>query len=143
HPPELENDGLPATLEALAEGFGRRTGLETSFKLHGTVRDLPPVAELALLRVAQEALLNVYRHAKARRATLRLAFQNESTVPEVEDDGAGIGVRSTSKSPGVGLASMRTRVTAIGGSLSLTRSPSGFRVRVRLGAPSRSLAPEA
>jgi signal transduction histidine kinase len=135
HPPELEKAGLPATLEALAEGFGRRTGLKVTFKLTGTIKPLAPVVELALLRVSQEALLNVYRHAHANRVAVRLMFKRDSIVLEIEDDGA-TGVAGTkAKSAGVGLASMRTRVSAIGGSLSLMRSPTGFQVRVRVSNP--------
>ena len=135
HPPELEKAGLSGTLEALAEGFGRRTGLKVAFKLAGTIKPLAPVVELALLRVSQEALLNVYRHAHANRVAVRLMFKRDSIVLEIEDDGAASVAATKAKSAGVGLASMRTRVSAIGGSLSLMRSPTGFQVRVRVGNP--------
>jgi signal transduction histidine kinase len=125
HPPELERSGLADTLRDLIRGFGRRTGLAVEFEIEGLARAADPAIEHALLRVAQEALLNIHKHAQARVAKMRLRYQDAAIVLEVEDDGVG----SESTLAGVGLHSMEARLAALGGSLSLISNNAGFTVR--------------
>jgi signal transduction histidine kinase len=128
HPPELERSGLADTLRDLIRGFGRRTGLKAEFEIEGMPRSADPAVEHALLRVSQEALLNVHKHAQARVAKMRLRYQEGGIVLEVEDDGVG----SESTLAGVGLHSMEARLAALGGSLSLVSTNAGFTVRATI-----------
>jgi signal transduction histidine kinase len=128
HPPELERSGLADTLRDLIRGFGRRTGLAAEFEIEGIPRPADPAIEHALLRVSHEALLNIHKHAQARVAKMRLRYQEASIVLEVEDDGVG----SESTLAGVGLHSMEARLAALGGSLSLVSSNTGFTVRATI-----------
>ena len=67
HPPDLQREGLSATLRRYIEGFGSRTGLKITLKSCGWVDQLSPPLQQALFRIVQEALTNVYRHASATR----------------------------------------------------------------------------
>jgi PAS domain S-box-containing protein len=128
HPPELERSGLADTLRDLIRGFGRRTGLAAEFEVSGTPNAADPAVDHALLRVSQEALLNIHKHAHARVAKMRLRYEETRIVLEVEDDGVG----SDSTLAGVGLHSMEARLAALGGVLSLVSSASGFTVRATI-----------
>jgi signal transduction histidine kinase len=128
HPPELERSGLAETLRDLIRGFGRRTGLAAEFEVTGTSKTADPAIEHALLRVSQEALLNIHKHAQARVAKMRLRYEDTRIVLEVEDDGVG----SDSTLAGVGLHSMEARLAALGGVLSLVSGNSGFTVRATI-----------
>ena len=128
HPPELERSGLADTLRDLMRGFGRRTGLVADFQVEGVVRPSAPAAEHALLRVCQEALLNIHKHARARVAKLRLRYDEHDVIIEIEDDGVG----ADTMEAGVGLQSMKARLAALGGVLSIVNSGTGFLVRASL-----------
>jgi signal transduction histidine kinase len=86
-----------------------------------------------LLRVAQEALTNVRKHAKASTVELELAYTSGGVSLEVSDDGAGFDVAALS--PGYGLDAMRARVEQVGGRLIITSAPdSGTIVRAEVTA---------
>lgn len=127
HPPALEKMGLVGALELLLEGFGRRTGLDTEFEIFGDPIPVSAAAEVALYRIAQEALANVHRHARAKRIRLLLCFGKRATHLVIADDGVGIppGTLADPGSAGVGLASMRARLSEIGGRLGLRRLSPG------------------
>jgi len=121
HPPLLEKMTLSEALKEMVEGFGRRTGLDTTFEIAGEAQVSCPAAEGAAYRIVQEALSNVHRHAKARGATVRLSWRKAFTHVVIADDGIGMPdiVRS-----GVGLAGMRSRLSELGGRLFIrSRSP--------------------
>lgn len=145
HPPELEERGLPDTLRAFADGFARRTGLHISVDVQGDARPVSFDLELALFRVAQEALMNVHRHARARSAGVRLSYGGQQVSLQVEDDGVGLSdapmrvVSSLAFSTGVGVNGMRARMAQLDGKLSLERGLLGLRVVAT--APVRMAAP--
>jgi two-component sensor histidine kinase len=128
HPPELDAAWLTGALESFISGFGRRSGLHVEFaNLAGEIGVRPEV-ELAVYRVAQEALTNVLRHAAASRIEVRLMLRDGDLVLEVEDNGIGIpqviveGRRR--EALGVGLSGMRERIEALAGRLTIrSRSP--------------------
>jgi PAS domain S-box-containing protein len=136
HPPALQDEGLEKTLRTFAMGFGHRTGIDIRVEASGAPwDDLPDVVEVSLFRVAQEALMNVYRHAKARTATLRLQRLGSRVVLEVEDDGVGVPPDADiRKLAGVGVSGMQARMTQIGGDFTLTPGAVGLKVRVSVGA---------
>ena len=114
YPVELADRGLASAVEILSRGFASRTGIKTAFTLNGDLAGLSDTGALALLRVAQEALVNVYRHSHASLAKVSLRRRGQSVELSVRDDGAGL-AEAPGNSFGVGLQSMRHRVETLGG----------------------------
>lgn len=136
-PPELSEASLPEILRAYTERFEVRTGTAASFKLVGDGRTSQEVAS-CILRVLQEALTNVARHAKAGEVGVRLELGEAEAALEVEDDGAGFD--ATKPSTGAGLRGIRERCALAGGKMELASAPgAGTRIKVRL-PQRRSLA---
>ncbi|HVL85884.1 MAG TPA: sensor histidine kinase [Pseudonocardia sp.] len=129
-PPALDDLGL---LGALREGAARQSvdGLRITLDAPPELPPLPAAVEVAALRIAQEALTNVVRHAGARTATVRVAADARRLELEVRDDGAGL---PAAPARGVGLSSMRERAGELGGTLSVTAAPGGGTV-VRAALP--------
>jgi two-component system, NarL family, sensor kinase len=118
HPPLLEREGLAVALQWLADGFGKRSGIRVTFEAGSAGVRLQPHLELALYRIAQEALTNVLRHSGSRTAHVSLAFVGAGVRLTVSDEGH----RPTdgrARLAGVGIASMRERLRAVGGRLRL------------------------
>lgn len=126
HPPALGRRSLAEALKALVEGFGRRTGMQTSFEIRGEPRRLN--SDSAHYRVAQEALSNVFRHAGADRVRVMLFYRPSGVHLVIADDGCGIPVRGIADCDGVGLASMRARLQEVGGRLMVRRIEPGTAV---------------
>ncbi len=115
YPAEVGRDGLGPALRSLARGFGSRTDLRINFSsIPNSIAHTGQVA-LALLRVAQEALLNVHRHAQAFHVQMALTLRGGILELSVRDDGVGIPLEhDLEESHGVGLLGMRHRVGAVG-----------------------------
>ena len=126
------------------DGLVRRTraaGLDVYLAVEGEARPVPAGVDLAALRIVQEALTNVVRHAGGgARATVRLVYAPAELVVQVDDDGRGAdpavggsgGSRTAGKGVGRGLAGMRERVNALGGTFAAGPRPGrGFRVRAQ------------
>jgi signal transduction histidine kinase len=109
--------------------------LETSFSLFGAYRPMPPETEREFMRVAQEAIHNVKKHAGAKHLVVQLEYGPEQIALEVRDDGRGFAVdENLEPRPGhYGLTGMRERAAAIGGTLAVTSEP-GVGTTVRVGA---------
>ena len=124
HPRVLDDLGLAAALEWLA----RQTRAQEVFDVRvvadpGSSRIPAPVASV-LYRVAQEALRNAARHAEARNVELHVRHDTRSAILEVTDDGRGFDVkRAEERRPGMGLFSMRERVSLVNGTLTLASAP--------------------
>ncbi|QNE22709.1 sensor histidine kinase [Kribbella qitaiheensis] len=97
-------------------------GLEVHSTIHGDPRSLPTGLDRAAFRIVQESLTNVVRHAKASTATVRIQYGERALVVQVDDDG-----RSLAGPPkeGNGIIGMRERATALGGTLTASRTPTG------------------
>ena len=89
-PPRLESDGLAATLQRYLEGFSQRTGLKTKLRLNGSVDRVPLPLQQAVLRIVQEALTNVHRHAAATSVSINLRFVGKLMHLVINDDGLGM-----------------------------------------------------
>lgn len=127
YPVELADRGLASAVDVLARGFASRTGIKTAFAVRGDVAGLDDAGALALLRVAQEALVNVHRHAHASSATVLLRRRGQSVELSVRDDGVGL-AQSPGNSIGIGLQSMRHRVETLGGTFRITSLKRGVKV---------------
>jgi signal transduction histidine kinase len=129
-PPRSPTSGL-ADLDGLVSKT-EATGLKVATQVEGTPRPLPAGVDLAALRIVQESLTNVTRHAAGANATVQVAYGERDVTIQVDDDGRG---RSSQSAPGggSGIAGMRERAAALGGSLEAGPRPGGgFRVRARL-----------
>ena len=124
---------LAEALRAHLEDFARRTGLVVDDAGIQDVGDLDPEVALHLLRIAQEALTNVRRHAQARHVQVRLTRGAEHLELTVADDGRGFDPALPQGRQRVGLASMRERARSLDGQFILATSPGqGTRVTVRV-----------
>ena len=138
-PPALDQLGLVPALRQHAERFQRETGVAVRFSAEEGLT-IPAAAEVALLRVVQEALVNVQRHARASRVEVGLEQRDGWLVLEVADDGVGFtgdganGPNGATRG-GTGLRSMRERAELLGGAVELTGRPgAGAAVVVRIPA---------
>ena len=118
YPAELSRDGLPVALRNYVAGFGRRTGVRASFRVEGECNYLKCEAALALLRVAQEAMTNAYRHGGAKTIKVSLSLRESEVQLKVSDDGCGMSLKTALETSGVGLKVMRSRMHVHQGSLS-------------------------
>jgi len=133
----LEDLGLVTALEMLAREIGQNNVLDIEFRRTGEERRLSPEVEVALYRIAQEALSNVVRHAQAMNARLQLDFGDNEISLEVSDDGIGFQMPKspTDFAPNghFGLLGIRERADLIGGRLEVQSTPGkGTRLSVRL-----------
>ena len=121
-PTVLDDLGLLPALEFLAEKVGRRTGIQVRVIGEGSGR-LPPAVEMALYRVAQEALNNAVKHAAARAVWIELQRLPHEVTCSVRDDGKGFDAARRPAVRGLGLIGIRERLSALGGSLRLVTRP--------------------
>jgi signal transduction histidine kinase len=129
YPAEIGREGLGPALRSLARGFASRTGLRINFSsIPDSISQSGQVA-LALLRVAQEALLNVHRHAHALHVQMALTLRGGMLELTVRDDGVGIPQEhQLEESHGVGLLGMRHRVERLGGRFAIRRLKNGTKI---------------
>lgn len=119
-------DRLPELLDQAAAA-----GLTVTAAAEGRPQTLPPGADLAAFRILQEALTNVVRHSGSRTARIRLAWRTDGLELRVDDDGPATG--NPGGGSGNGLAGMRERAAALGGTIEAGPRPDGgFRVIARL-----------
>jgi len=134
-----QEDGVPALapapgvgeLPALIDG-ARNAGVDVSLAIVGTPRVLPTGVDLSAYRIVQEALTNVIKHAQARHASVRVAYDAGALELSVIDDGAG---DTSDGAGGHGLLGMRERVALFGGTLDTGERSDGPGYRVRAVLP--------
>lgn len=133
-PPALDDYGLFAALHTHAEAFTARTGLPVAMNGRDIEPRLPLIVETALFRIAQEALANVAKHARARRVEVALTETPRGVTLAVTDDGIGFDPGAAeSRRASWGLSTMRERADAIGAGLRVESAPGrGTRVVVGL-----------
>ncbi|MCT1478715.1 sensor histidine kinase [Microbacterium sp. p3-SID336] len=122
-PPELESTRLPDAIAAAASEWSGRQGVPVEVNTTGDVRPLHPEAEVTLLRVAQEALTNAGKHARASRVGLTLSYMDDVVTLDVRDDGIGFEPADAGRGGGFGLTSMRQRMDRVAGSLEIESGP--------------------
>jgi signal transduction histidine kinase len=120
-PTHLEAGTLDEALRRLTGRIGAELAIGATFEVRGQARPLPAAVEVALLRVGQEALANVRKHAAARNVHVALCYAEQATRLDVTDDGAGFD--PARMNGGYGLRGMRGRILAAGGSFSVRARP--------------------
>lgn len=137
----LDDLGLTAALQVLAEGISRRSGVMVQVE---TVVDrrAPPNVETALYRIVHEALTNAIRHAGAANVRIQLARDGRGTLCcSIRDDGKGFDVDAVlsrkEQRAGLGLIGIRERLNAVGGTLQI-HSESGWGTELRVEIPAET-----
>jgi signal transduction histidine kinase len=135
----LTNAGLVEALKKQAEALRFRTGANVRFEIGALPPDqvLSPGVQQAIFKVAQEALANIGRHARASTVRVVLAGEDDRLVLRVEDDGGGFS--PSAPAAGMGLANMRERAAAFDARLDVSSQP-GAGTRVVLAVPFRRAA---
>ncbi|HUX25782.1 MAG TPA: sensor histidine kinase, partial [Burkholderiales bacterium] len=133
----LEERGLLSALEDYARRFEGSTGIAVQVRGGNLARRLPPEKKIALFRIAQEALTNCAKHARARAVAIELDNDTEHLLLSVTDDGVGIDLAGVNgKKTGFGLLSMQERAEAIGCRWRIESMPGkGTRVSVSTESP--------
>jgi signal transduction histidine kinase len=139
-PSLLDELGLVAALRWYARHYGETIAIAVSVEVQGRQRRLPSEIEIILFRIAQEALTNVVRHARANTATIRLNLEGERAILEIEDDGIGFDPGQTFATPGDhrpwGLLGMQERAALVGGSVDIqSKAWQGTKVTVVIPLP--------
>lgn len=138
-PQALDSEGLVAALRRQIEAMQVRHHIDVTAGL-GPEPNVPFDVKEAVYRIAQEALHNTVKHARATSVDIRLALDAEALILEVRDDGTGFDAGASF--PGhLGLRTMRERALRFGGTLKVTSAP-GQGTRIRAVVPSRTETPE-
>jgi signal transduction histidine kinase len=131
-PEALEAARLSEALAGVAERWSALHGIAVQVTTTGTAWPMPPEADVALLRTAQEALANVAKHARATKVGLTLSYMENEVVLDVRDDGRGFepdrvgdGPDAGTPAGGFGLVAMRQRVESLSGTLQVESEPGG------------------
>jgi signal transduction histidine kinase len=131
HPVILDEIGLESALDQYLPAFEKQTGIAIQFEKSGAGRELDRGVTIHLYRVMQEALNNVAKHSKCKRAAVRLRYLPDSVVLEVQDEGVGF---DASEGKGMGLISMRERAELVNGNLEI-EGRGGRGASIRLSIP--------
>lgn len=137
-PSVLDDLGLVPALGWLLSEMGGRTDIRTDLLLAGKPIRLGPDPELAIFRIAQEALRNVERHSDASQVDVWFTYRPDGVRLEILDDGTGFGDQNNPRGDvGLGLAGMQERARLIGATLQISSQPG--RTQVLLELPTKSL----
>jgi len=145
-PAQLDDLGLVAALQVLADQERQRTGLEVTLQVKGDRQRLDTLLETVIFRAAQEAINNVARHAGCDRTMVELCFETDEVRLRVIDQGIGIRDRNAATSRrGWGLEGIRERAESVGGRFALLSPPGGgtvVEVTVPIDAPTSGAVQE-
>ena len=139
HPPLLDESGLASALTLYVEGLAERSHVAITLDVADDVGRLPSDMELAVFRLVQECLTNIYRHSGSKTALIRVARQGESIRAEVRDHGKGISperlLEIQSHGAGVGIRGIRERIRQFHGEMKIESNDSGTSVIVSIPLP--------
>lgn len=131
-PSVLKREGLTIALRSRLEAVEERVGIETTIEIDPDIH-LAPETEQELYRVAQEALNNALKHAKANHITVRLLKEHQKIILEVTDDGTGFDPSLARERGGFGFQGMKERVARLGGKLAIQSAPGkGTQIKVEV-----------
>lgn len=133
-PGRLNGSPLPEVLERVVVRFAEESGVAAGFLVEGEARSAPPAIDVVALRVLQESLTNVRKHAAARSVDVELAYLPDAVRLRVTDDGDGFD--GAAPRSGYGLDGMAARVREAGGVFVVDSAPgAGTGITVELPAP--------
>ena len=147
-PEQLEQSSLPQAIGTLARTWSRESKIDVDLETTGTVVRADPDTEAAVFRVAQEALSNVAKHARAAKVQITLTYLGDTLLLDVADDGTGFDASAGAASAraaadGYGLVGMRQRLSRVGGTLTVESSPGSgtiINASVPLAGPAKAAA---
>lgn len=128
-PESLERSSLPDALGRLAERWSQQSGAVASVAVNGTPHSLNPETKVVLLRVAQEALTNCRKHARARQVSMTVSYMHNLVTLNVQDDGVGFDparlhqYSNEQSAGGLGLVGLRERLDQLRGTLLVESAP--------------------
>ena len=130
HPPLLEELGFLSAARWYVDEYGKRSQVRVALQIAEPIERLPRDVEIALFRVLQETLTNVYRHSGAQTVDVQIKCNDGHVCLTVADDGKGIPQEVLSRfyqgaAPGIGLAGMRERLAEFGGQMNVHSSSAG------------------
>jgi PAS domain S-box-containing protein len=137
-PSQLDALGLCAALKALIRNFSEKTGIPIHFDIDALDKAFPSEAEIVLYRLFQEALTNIYKHARAQMVRIDVCRQGDALSITIKDDGQGFdpdlfGSGDPSVERGMGLSAMELRAHMIGAALKISsRSEEGTEIKLRV-----------
>jgi two-component system sensor histidine kinase UhpB len=126
NPPVLEQYGLLAAIKWYCGDFSNQTGITTHVSGDKDEQRLDPSVERILFRLVQEALMNVAKHAEAKRVVVSVAANKEAISVSIKDNGMGFDVEALkvpTKEPHWGLLSMQRKAASIGATLAIDSLP--------------------
>lgn len=136
-PAMLDDLGLIPTIRWYIRNHIEKADLKVVFEVMGEEVKLPPQVEIAVLRIIQEALTNVKKHAQAKETFVRLGFKDDEVTITIKDDGKGFdpkkALSKSTKREALGLMGMQERAELLGGALNIeSQSGKGTKVKVRI-----------
>ena len=135
-PESLEQNPLDVIIQTEVERFAATSKADASFTLLGMRRQLPAVAQAALMRICQESLSNIGKYASANAVDVTLDFALDTVTLTVADDGVGFdpdAVRIEEGRGGFGIIGMRQRARLLRGDVTITSAPGeGAKVEARI-----------
>jgi len=144
-PPVLYQLGLEAAIEWAAERISQDYGIEFKFNDDGMIKPLSADIKALMFRCVRELMMNIVKHAKARKMTVSLTRREERVFVVMEDDGVGFDVsllEGQLKRVGFGLFSVRERLGAVGGAYEFQSEP-GRGTRITLSVPLKEEMPSS
>ena len=135
HPPTLDEMGLPSAIQWYSDQFSKRTDIPVTLEIPSNFGRCAREKEIALFRVVQESLSNVYEHSGSSTATVRLSKSAGHVCVQVSDLGKGMPSQPAPNSTGIGINGMRERLRQLGGFLSIHSSGRGTLVTADLPIP--------
>ena len=125
HPSTLVHLGLVAASKGLCSEISRSSDIQIDFSHSDVSRSIPQEVSTCLFRILQESLTNVVKHSGAKTAQVELAGSPSEIQLQILDSGVGFDPKSTGSRGGLGLISMRERLSLLGGELLIESRPSG------------------
>jgi signal transduction histidine kinase len=116
-PEQIEKASLVEAVEELAARWSAENSVQVKMKVTGTPRSLTSSVEKALLRISQEAMHNIHKHAQAKNVNITFSFMEDIFVMDVADD--GLGFEPSKIKHGFGMKTMRDRVEELSGTLTI------------------------
>jgi len=138
-PAMLDDLGLAPALEWQSRDFSRRSGIPVELQLDGDLDGLPEAHRTAVFRIAQEALTNCARHARAKRVRIAVHGRKDAVSLSIQDDGVGMDVESAARE-GMGLLGIEERARELGGAVSIYSRPGkGMTLQAEIPLPKEAL----